>query len=670
MTFKLALKNAARSFHDYAVYFLTLVFGVGIFYMFNSVYDQQKVMNLTETALAALGSVTEYLDYISIFVAVVLGFLIVYANNFFIKRRRKEMGIYLTLGMSRKDISQILVLETSLMAVCALAVGIILGFAGSQLMSVFTAKLFEADLTSFKFVLSFNAVKKSALYFAVMFIVVMIFNNIAISKIKLIDLINGGRKNETVKLKNTKLAFAVFVVSIALLIFAYKLIFNYNFVPTEENEKIVKISIILGAIGTVLFFFSVSGILITLIKRSKKTYYKDLNMFVVRQLNSKINTNFLSVSVVCLVLFLVIVIFSTGYSAQRILSEKLRETTKYDFTLESARYNPDYDSNRNIPEIYENLPNNLKNGGKIKSYSEYSLMNLDGKGGKYGDYNLDLSVIKTNISNSPLYFMKLSEYNGLRKMLNLPEKTLGKNNYFISYESDSLDVIANQFTDKNIAVTVEENALTPTEKAEQLSFGDRDFGGIVFVIDDSLTENLQPNKRVLNINCNDERSSSLFRKELESYHNSPSDGDRPFVIFASKANIYEAAVTDKAVTSFLTIYLGLVFMIACTAVLAIQQLSEAEDNKERYALLMKLGADKKMVNKSLFTQVLSYFLMPLSLAAVHSAVGLKTSYNLLSEFGVVNIIPSIILSAIFVVFIYGAYFLVTYFGSKNIINKS
>lgn len=670
MTFKLALKNAARSFQDYAVYFLTLVFGVGIFYMFNSVYDQQKVMKLTETALAALGFVTEYLDYISIFVAVVLGFLIVYANNFFIKRRRKEMGIYLTLGMSRKDISLILVLETSLMAVCALAVGIILGFAGSQVMSVFTAKLFEADLTSFKFVLSFNAVKKSVLYFAVMFIIVMIFNNIVISKIKLIDLINGGRKNETVKIKNTKLAFGVFAVSIAVLCLAYNIILKYNFVrPTEENERIFRSSIILGTVGTFLFFFSVSGILITLIKRSKKMYYKDLNMFVVRQLNSKINTNFLSVSVVCLVLFLVIVIFSTGYSAQRILSEKLRETTKYDFTLESARYNPDSDLNRNIPEIYLNLPSNLKNGGKIKSHSEYSFLNMDGKGGKYGDYNLDLSVLKTNISNSPLYFMKLSEYNGLRQMLDLPEKTLGKNNYLISYEDDSLDVIANQFTDKNITVTVEGTALTPTEKAEQLSFGDRDFGGIVFVIDDSLTENLQLNRRVLNINCRDEKTALLLQKEIETYCNSPSDGNRPFVIFESKANVYEAAVTDKAVTSFLTIYLGLVFMIACTAVLAIQQLSEAEDNKERYALLMKLGADKKMIHKSLFTQVLSYFLMPLSLAAVHSVVGLKLSYNLLSEFGVVNIIPSIILSALFVVFIYGAYFLVTYFGSKNIINK-
>ncbi|WP_093988765.1 ABC transporter permease [Massiliimalia timonensis] len=667
MLTKLAFKNLGKSVRDYAVYFLTLVLGVSIFYMFNSIYAQQELMKLSESTVLAISSMTELLSYISAFIAVILGFLIVYANNFFIKRRKKELGVYMTLGMTRKSISIIFLLETSLMAIFALAVGLILGVFGSQFMSIFTANIFEVDLTEYKFIFSLDAALKSVLYFVVIFFVVALFNVIVINKVKLIDLLYGGRKNETLKIKNTMLSAGLFLVSVILLIIAYCLIFKFDFGPTE-NSKYLKGAIILGAIGTFLFFFALAGFFIKLLQSRKKLYYKNLNIFVVRQLSSKMNTNFISVSMVCLVLFLVIVVFSAGYSAQNILSAKLQQQAAYDFSLEGVPYHPESDTEEGIPEIFNNLPEELQNSGEIKNHAEYTFFNMEGSGGEYGDYNLDLSVLDSDISGSSLYFMKLSDYNQLRQINGATPCSLPDNEYLIAYEDSDLSVIADQFVDKKIAITIGTNTMNAKMEAERFTFGNRYFGGIVFVVNDDWTSALQIQRRVLNINCKDEAAASALQKKIYEFINNQ-DEKQVVVRYDSKQDIYASSVSDKALASFLSLYLSFVFMITCAAILAIQQLSEAADNKERYQLLRKLGTEKKMMNKALFTQILCYFLIPLALAIVHSLVGLKVVYTMLNEFGNINVLSSIIATAAFIIVIYGAYFILTYVGSKNIVKK-
>lgn len=667
MLTKLAFKNIGKSLRDYAIYFLTLVLGVSIFYMFNSIYAQQELMEITKVPVLETPPIVAMLSVISVFVAVILGFLIVYANNFFIKRRKKELGVYMILGMEKSKISIVLILETVLIAIVALAVGLLLGILGSQFMSIFTANLFEADLTKYKFIFSFDAAVKSVEYFAIIFLIVILFNAVVLHKAKLIDLLYGEKKNETPKIKSTLVSVILFVVSVAMLAVAYIVILQYD-ATTNPNENYIKIPVVLGAVGTFLLFFSLSGIFMKLLKSKKKIYYKGLNMFVIKQLNSKINTNFISMSIVCLVLFLVIVVFSSGYSAQNIISAQLREQVAYDFSLDGEYRGPESNPEEDIPEIFINFPKEIQTSREIKNYAEYSFFNMEETGGKYGDYDLDLSVLGSNISDSPLYFMKLSEYNQLRKINGLTPCNLSDNEYLIVYEDSGLSVVADQFIDKNIPVTVEGNALQTAKRAERLTFGNRYFGGIVFVVDDSLTENLWEQKRVLNINCISDEASISFQEKLEEYRNE-AGAEAAFMIYKSKINIYAGNITDKATAAFLAIYLGFVFIITGAAVLAIQQLSEAADNKERYCLLKKLGADKKLLDKALFTQIFSYFMIPLLLAIIHSIVGIKAVYNLLIQLGQVNIASSIVLTAGFVILIYGAYFLLTYMGSKNIVNK-
>ncbi|WP_305085732.1 FtsX-like permease family protein, partial [uncultured Clostridium sp.] len=218
---KIAINNVKKSFKDYTIYFLTIAFAVCIFYSFNSIDAQKAVLDMSKSQAEYMTVVTTLISYVSVFVSFILGGLILYANNFLIKKRKKELGIYMTLGMKKSKISKILLSETLIVGSLSLVAGLLLGMLLSQGLSLFTAKLFEVDMTEFKFIISFGAIGKTILYFAIIFGMLMIFNTTVVSKYKLIDLLTAGRKNEEVKIKNPIVSSIIFIVSMAILIGAY-----------------------------------------------------------------------------------------------------------------------------------------------------------------------------------------------------------------------------------------------------------------------------------------------------------------------------------------------------------------------------------------------------------------------------------------------------------------
>ncbi|SET84106.1 FtsX-like permease family protein [Lacrimispora sphenoides] len=654
MLTKLVFKNVGKSMQDFTVYFFTLVFGVSIFYMFNSIYAQQDIMVVTEILTDSMIALRKILSVISVFVAVILGFLIVYANSFFIRRRKKEMGIYMTLGMSKGKISAILVFETFLMGLLALIAGLIIGVFGSQFMSVFTAKIFEADMTAYKFIFSPDAAVKSILYFAVIFLTVIIFNTIAVSKYKLIDLIYGGRKNESLKIRSTKLSVLVFLVSIVFLGTAYALVLKNGII---NINRIFLWSIILGTAGSLLFFFSLSGILTKLVQSNKKLYYKNLTMFVTRQLTSKINTNFISISVVSIVLLLVIGIFSTGYSMKNILSADLKETAPYDVSFYG-------DGKGNYKTIYESLPLSIKGIDAISH--EYSIYRGDLH---YKDFPVDYSSLSFDIGKRGLDFVMFSDYQKFLEMQGMEKADLPGNGYFIIASGDVYQHIAQQFLDRNVTISLGGKTLQPKGEVQNIKLSNSD-SGITFVVNDGFSETLNKSPdQVLNMICKTGEGSKELQEKLNQYSNSEEYQEKGFWYYSSREEIYASSLAMKAIISFLAIYLGIVFMVACAAILAIQQLAQASDNKERYALLRKLGAEKKMLDRALFVQILCYFLLPFILGIVHSIVGLTAVNNVMMAFERVNVMDSVFIPALFIVLIYGVYFGLTYIGCKHILRR-
>jgi len=642
---KLSLRNVKRSVGDYIIYFLTLTFGVCIFYVFNSIESQQVMMDITSTQKGILNSLTKEMGYVSIFISIILGFLIIYANNFLVKRRKKEFGIYMTLGMDKWKVSRILLIETTIIGVMSLIVGLTLGVFLSQVLAVVTAKMFEVSLKSFVFAFSSSACLKTIIYFGFIFLLVMIFNSTSISKYKLIDLLNANKKNERFKVKKLWISVVLFIISILFIGSSYYLIMKNGIY--EINTEFTK-SIALGAIGTLLFFRSLSGFLIKVIQNNKKVYLKNINMFVLRQINSKINTTYVSMTVICLMLFITIGSLSTGMGISKALIGNMEQSASYDASMNFIKA----DSIVKLKQHGIILNNFFENYCKVDYY----------------DINLSSSIFyetkKVNNFEKTIYVIKQTDYNKLMRIQGKPAIYLDGKNFMISCNVDSELPYVGTFLKGGSTITINGKKLRPkstTTLTDQIEVASQKNNNSTLIVPDNILTGLTPKYSNIygNYSGNKAIADITFRGVLEKSNIVP--------YYMTKQRAYEGAKGIALTVSYLAIYIGIIFLISSATVLALQQLSESADNIERYNLLKKIGVEQKMINKSVFIQIGIYFMMPLSLAIAHSVIGIKVASDVVSQFGHINIKSNTILIGIFIIFIYGGYFLATYMQSKSII---
>jgi len=193
-------------------------------------------------------------------------------------------------------------------------------------------------------------------------------------------------------------------------------------------------------------------------------------------------------------------------------------------------------------------------------------------------------------------------------------------------------------------------------------------GSGVVIVPDKAAESGTVETETLNVNFKNPADAQSFDARAKEYYGEMGDKhDRPYDGLVTKQDITERAAGISTVVSYLILYIALVFLITSAAILAIQQLSESADNAARYGLLHKLGADEKMLNRALFTQIGLYFLLPLSLAVVHSFVGIRVVNRLVELNGHTDIAGSTLTASIIFVLVYGGYFLATYFASKSML---
>ena len=214
MLTKIAIKNVKRSFKDYIVYFLTLMLSVSIFFVFNSIDSPSPALAISDSQRQLMDFFGKAISVLSIFISIVLGFLIVYANGFMIKRRKKEFGTYLLLGMSKKKVSLILTIETLIVGLSSLVSGLIVGTFASQFMTNLIAKQLEIRLDKFLFTFSFSTCIETIISFGIIFLSVMVFNILSLSRCKLINLLYASKFNQKLKIKKLWLTVTLFIISI------------------------------------------------------------------------------------------------------------------------------------------------------------------------------------------------------------------------------------------------------------------------------------------------------------------------------------------------------------------------------------------------------------------------------------------------------------------------
>ncbi len=601
---KLAVRNVRRSFRDYGVYLLTLTFGVCLFYTFNSLDGQGAMVYLSRNGNPMVETIMMLIDIFSVFVAVVLACLILYANRFLLRRRKRELGTYLLLGLGQGQVSRVLFLETGLIGLVSLVAGLALGVLASYGLSALTLSMFEMDVSGM-LGLNFSpqAAGKTVLYFGLIFLLVMVFSGVQVAKTRLIDLIYGERKNEVLKPRPLTVSVVQFVLGVLCLVGAYTILLTFGMALSVALPFLCVPMLGLGTLGTLLVFRSLSGFVMKFVQRRPGIYFKDLNLFTLRQWISKVHTTYLAQTVVCILLLLAIGITASSIGLNNTIESAAGEQAPFDITVQ----------NRNADVL-----------GPIDFDALLT------------EYGLDPALLEWQ-QDTVFYY-------------NDPEVTGIEDASAAIRLSDCNALLARQGREGYAGALP--GYLGELEGV--MSTGN--LGMSCVVVPDEMAQELEIRRQVWSADYagDAEGTEALLLEALRGYQS-----ENSYLNIESRLIIYQDAMGSKILALFLGLYLGFTFLLAAAAVLALQQLSQGADNAGRYAILRRLGAEEKLIARSATQQVALAFLLPLLLALVHSAVGMKAANDLIASAGKVDSVASSAVTAGVLLVVYGGYFLAT-----------
>lgn len=726
MLCKLAWGNVRRAGRDYLVYLLTLTLGVTVFYAFNTISMQVDIAGIDEEGLAqVMGSMLGDLTY---FLAGVMAFLMVYANNFIMKRRKKEFGLYQVLGMGRGRVATIMALETVIVSVVAFVAGIVLGVGLSQLMTFFTASLFKTQIANFHFFFSVHAFNLTLACMLVMFVLTLLLNLRAVRRTKLIELMGAERRNESIKTRNPWIAIAIFAVGVVLVGVAYYRLLRDGFPLTATDSKLQEamsqfgITTAMVTVGTFALFWGLSGMLIKLLQSLRGVYWRGLNMFTVRQLAAKVNTVCFSMGVIAMLLFLAITSVTCGMSIANVMNENLERYNPVDVSQTYVYYTPDtldyYKGYANPSEadrmvladttvdLYpawhgkgKSADNNDETGKKVNiadvagehvqidSYLSYPFGGSNpsvsaGEMCKTMGEKLPKALGGSNADTMGLFVTPASQYNKLRQMMGEEPVSIGRDQYLLTCDmGGELGDLYTKYMAGGHTLTLGGHELKPaTDKSDKdtAAIANSAMGsnpGTVVVADELLSQlNLQPYSSSLLVNYKQGMDTTEADESIKytALDNLLVDGKEPGVwgTFITRSEMYTQAAQMNGLISYLAIYIGFVLVVACAAILSIQQLSNVADGSRSYRVLAQIGCDDRQIRHSVMAQQAVFFLFPLAVGLAHSFVALKVIIELVSIFGNMSIGGTVGLTCAIFLAAYGGYFLVTYLMSAGMVQAA
>ena len=659
---KLIIKNVRKNIRDYLIYFLTLMISVSVFYAFNSISDQPAFSEMGMTKTLLYDQLGILLSTLTVLIAVVLAFLIIYANQFLLKRRKKELGLYMVLGMKKGRISRIFVGETFCVGVIALVTGLCLGVALSQGISLVALKLFAIDMSKFQLVFSVGAFQKTAQCFAVIFLLVMTFNVWSVSSVQLIDLLTAGRKNETSQNRSRLLAILLFFVSLACILSSGMMFYRNGILPSRENRSFQVAGILLVA-GTFLFFYSLSTVFVQVLRANSNVYLKGLNTFLVRQVGSKIRTNYFIMTIVCGLLTVTICAVSVGVSTALAMNELSGSATPYDLNVLS---NVSMDGDSSILEYLASKDADLS--GYAENMEQISIYEADFTyGSLFEGQNVELWPIDEGISDSGVSVLAVSDFNRALAMQGKEPVALTENQYLLNCNYKGTFQYVEKALESHADLVL---AGIPLQRASDTvleetyfmtSVGNNDRGTLI--VPDAVVHSLTKDVNVLLVQYRPDADSDAVLQKMIPIGLDDTHGYR----YAEKNMMYDMFYGLNALISFLCCYIGLIFLLICAALLALKQLTETTDNIYRYGLLQKLGAKKEQINRALLSQTAIFFAAPLAVAGIFSAVLMGKAMEIVEEFMNIHISTNMVFTVVLFLVVYGGYFLATYLSCKRMV---
>ena len=675
---KLAKSNARKSIKDYLIYFITITICVSLFYAITSLSSSSYEF-ITEDSynFKTLQLILKYSTYV---ITAILILLIAYVNKYMIRRRQREFATYILLGAEQKSIAFMFFIETLIIATLAIIAGIFVGTLFSQAITALVLVSVNQEVV-FTLRLYMDTVVITFIFFIAMFCIIGLYNVSVLNKIKLIDMLNASKQVEFQFRRSGKVYGVIFGLSILLYIVCVYC--TFKLINTEIDYSIksltyIGISLVSFIIGTFALFYSISYILIYLKGKCINFKYEGTNLFLIGSIVSKIKTTPILMATISMtflgamisfIMTLAMAQWSLGYLNMRVPYDiDIRNDYSYNFDIED------------IPKLdYGEVVQYLNDEGySVRDYCQVEKYFIDKDEFYTGDRN-----------NSPMLAISLSDFNKLRTMLGYEKINLKENEFTTQWHSVVNNTDINKFLSKNKHLNINGEILNISKDSYyKESIGERiyDFYSYnIIILPDKVCKDLTLAETNFLANLNNQMSYkdavNFESKYIEKWFK---ENNRYLIEKYSKEFDITSSIIDGRVKSsetnnilnmtlamrILGVYLCIVLLTISFTVLALGQLTDSIEHKDRYKVLRKLGVEENDINKIVLKQISIYFVVPIAIALIGVGIFIYNYYLMYKErivtfIGFNLFIFSIATGIILTICVYMCYFAGTYYTFKR-----
>lgn len=653
MLSKLAFRNTKRNLKDYLIYLVTITISFSLILAFNLIASSDEVVKLSSKMDLLEGIVT----FVNIIIIFVVCYLINYTTKFMFEKRSKELGTYMLLGIKKKEITHLLVLENILLGFLAFLLSIPIGLLFSQFISLVIVKILDVPEVVF-IALNFVSIGLLIIYFLAIYMLVLLNLLRRIKKMTVHDFLYFDKQNEKNMFHSKKRRNLIFVVSIIVGV-ASLLLWNSQFSFEKSNNQGTFIYLMFSLAMLIISIYGISAtcsdmILSVVLKNKKKKYQKD-NLFVARTFASKARTMSFTFGTLSLLVLVSLLCLNLSSINKGLYQAELELTAPYDVEI--------FDDN--IP--FDNL--NEYTDIVAKDYTINEIIEFD---------VYDKPNSQANQMNDFYPVIKLSDYNKLLRLRGMDTMELKDNEYFLVMSSQLLHKVENNSNIKNVQFSTQTLHLKAIDtKSFWYNMNNTDYYTFTMVVPDKYTQGLEAIERHLVIDTKEETKAELENKIIKDMEdklvNVDENGERYNESYrvSVRGTAIEQQNSMTAIIACVCYYSAFILISAVGTILAIQSLSDATKYKYRYQTLRRLGVNDKVLFKTIRKQLLILFGVPVIYSIIASfcmLTSINNIYLILLESKYTYLFYFIGGLAIFF-FIYGIYWIATYIGFKRNINE-
>lgn len=618
---KLAVTNLKNNRKTYVPYIFTGVLTVMMFYIIDAL---SRGKGITQDTLKIC---LQYATGVIVVFAVIFLF---YTNSFLIKRRKKEIGVYNILGMGKRHIARMMAVETILTAGISILGGLVFGIIFGKLMYLLLLKILHNSV-DMQFSVNGTAIVQTVILFAGIFLLTYLYNILQIQLVNPVELLHGGNQGE----KEPKSRWLLVIIGVAALGNGYWIALTTE-APLEALLKFF-VAVVCVIIGTYALFIAGSIVVLKILRKNKAYYYNPKHFTSVSGMIYRMKQNGAGLANICVLSTMVLVMVSTTVSLYAGMEDILDSRFPRDVSIvcNEADTNKEETLQRLIKEQCE------KAGVKITDRVRY----------RYGSMNAvlkgnNLEKVEQYYPDNHFYYVEMitqEEYNRIEKQnVSLKEQeiltytTNGKcgkkqiniagQNYQVKKELSEMTSQPKSTAEMYKTLYIVFANAEQIERIESFSYADK-----------------------FNLKGDDGKQKETLEQIQNEFYEKFPDGTMESRML-SRSSFYEL----YGGLFFIGIYLGSMFIMATVLIIYYKQISEGYDDRERYQIMQKVGMSKKEVKRSIRSQVLSVFFLPLVVAAIHVAVAFKVMTKILGVLNLTNVslfaVCTIITIAVFAVF--------------------